>query len=370
MPTDKRVNYWDYIRVDDLLDLQGGVEGDEAGLANDEVMFIVVHQVYELWFKLIKRELMTARDLFNKGPVAEQALSGAVHSLRRVGVILERCVDHFQVMETLATREYLAFRDKLMPASGFQSAQLREIEILLGLKDGDRLSLGVEGDYMQALRSHDGAESTAFRRVEETRASGPSLLEVVEEWLYRTPIDGLGPADEGAEEALDRFIERYLDAVNGEIDSSLEMALSRSHTEEDQATLRQRYARERESQAAFLQPSEADGGRRRSRIRASILFIWTYPELPLLSWPRELLDQLIALEQVFVVFRQRHARMVERVIGRRTGTGGSAGVDYLDETALRYRVFRDVWACRTCQIREAAAPALERPEFYGFVSAD
>ena len=78
------------------------------------------------------------------------------------------------------------------------------------------------------------------------------------------------------------------------------------------------------------------GGRRRSRIRASILFIWTYPELPLLSWPRELLDQLVALEQVFVVFRQRHARMVERVIGRRTGTGGSAGVDYLDRIVLEF----------------------------------
>jgi tryptophan 2,3-dioxygenase len=97
-----------------------------------------------------------------------------------------------------------------------------------------------------------------------------------------------------------------------------------------------------------------------------MLFIETYRELPLLAWPREVLDGLVELEQLFVIFRQRHARMVERVIGRRTGTGGSAGVDYLDATALQYRIFRDLWAIRTLQIRRAAAPALKHPEFYDF----
>ena len=268
--TSKRVNYWDYIRVDELLSLQGGVEHDEESLANDEVMFIIVHQVYELWFKLMLRELEAGRDLFRNGPVQEQALSGAVHALRRVCTILDRCVDHFKIMETLSTRDYLAFRDKLMPASGFQSGQLRQIEILVGLDDADRLSLGVEGDYMQALRAHDGSRSSAYDRVEETRASGPSLRSVIEEWLYRTPIDGYGPEDAGADEALDRFVARYLEAVDAEIDSSLAMALSRSHTEEDQATLRQRYEKESEGQAAFLNPSEDAGGARTRPDRAPL----------------------------------------------------------------------------------------------------
>ena len=90
---------------------------------------------------------------------------------------------------------------------------------------------------------------------------------------------------------------------------------------------------------------------RRSRIRAAVLFIESYRELPLLAWPRKVLDALVEFEQALVIFRQRHARMVERVIGRRTGTGGSAGVDYLDQTALRYRVFQDLWAVRTFQVR-------------------
>jgi tryptophan 2,3-dioxygenase len=370
MGTEKRVNYWDYIRVEELLTLQGGVDHDESDLGNDEVMFIVVHQVYELWFKLILRELVAARDLFEDGPVEEQAMSGAVHCLRRVGTVLDRCVDHFTVMETLSTRDYLSFRDKLMPASGFQSGQLREIELILGLQDDERIPLGVEGDYMQALRSHDGEKSEAYERVEKMRGSGSTIRDVIDEWLFRTPIDGVGPDDEQSEGKLDVFIGSYLDAVNAEIDSSCEIALSRSHTKDDKATLIARYEREKAGQKAFLTPSEEDGGARRRRIRAAILFITTYRELALLAWPRELVDQLVELEQKFVIFRQRHARMVERVIGRRTGTGGSAGVDYLDATALKYRIFKDVWACRTCQIRADAAPELLNSSFYGFSNAE
>ena len=95
------------------------------------------------------------------------------------------------------------------------------------------------------------------------------------------------------------------------------------------------------------------------------MFIESYRELPLLAWPRETIDALVLLEQSFVIFRQRHARMVERVIGRRTGTGGSAGVDYLDQTALRYRIFEDVWAVRTLLVQKAALPELENASAYG-----
>ena len=101
-------------------------------------------------------------------------------------------------------------------------------------------------------------------------------------------------------------------------------------------------------------------------MRAALVFSESYRELPLLAWPRQLLAGVVELEQAFTIFRQRHARMVERVIGRRTGTGGSAGVDYLDETALRYRVFRDLWAARTLQLAADDLPPLADPSFYDF----
>ena len=360
--TARRPNYWEYIRVEELLALQGGLEGNELELSNDEVLFITVHQVYELWFKLILRELSGMRDLL-ADRVQEEQMAGAVRSARRVTILLQRCVDHFEAIETLTTHEYLSFRDKLMPASGFQSAQMRQIEILMGLEDSERIGLGVGGSYIEALRAHDGSASSAEQRVLEQLASGPSLRESFERWLYRAPIDGFGPDDPGSEAALARFLDAYRHAHAGEVEASLEHAKSLARSDEDRKKLDARYEAERQALVHFL---AADGNRERTRIRAALLFLVTYQQLPLLSWPNALLEAVIALEQQFVVFRQRHARMVERVIGRRTGTGGSSGVDYLDQTALSYRVFKDLWAVRTYQIRKEAAPTLERPEFYGY----
>jgi len=359
-------SYWDYIRVEDLLALQGGLQNDERSLVNDEVLFITVHQVFELWFKLILRELRTARNLFMAERVAEQELSGAVRSLKRVSSILRVANQHWEVMETLTTREFLAFRDKLIPASGFQSAQLRQIEILFGLAEQDRIPLGLEGTYMEALRAHDGSSSPALERVKKQLEDRPTLKEAIEEWLYRTPIDGSDPNEPDAAKRLQEFVESFLAAHSREIDSAAERAAAIARNRDDAERIVARYEAEKVSVRSFFAPTAAEGGARRARIRVAMLFIETYRELPLLAWPREVLDGLVELEQFFVIFRQRHARMVERVIGRRTGTGGSAGVDYLDTTALRYRIFRDLWAIRTLQIRRDAAPALKHADFYDF----
>jgi tryptophan 2,3-dioxygenase len=359
-------NYWDYIRVEELLALQGGLEPDDANLANEEVLFITVHQLFELSFKLVLRELRTARELFLAPHVAEQQLSGGVRSLRRAMTILRNTNPNWEVMETLTTREFLAFRDKLIPASGFQSAQLRQIEILFGLGEEERIALGVEGGYLEALRSHDGTPSPAYKHVEEELAQKRSVRDAIEGWLWRTPIDGCGPNEKNAEERLTEFLERFLAAQAREVDSTARRAAGIARTPEDAAVIQKRYEEEKRAVRAFFTPSEAEGGQRRRRTRAAMLFIETYRELPLLAWPREVLDAIVELEQQFVIFRQRHARMVERIIGRRVGTGGSAGVDYLDKTALSYRVFRDLWAIRTLQVRRDAAPSLEHAEFYGF----
>lgn len=362
--------YWDYIRVEELLALQKGLASDESALSNEEVLFITVHQIFELWFKLVLRELRAARDLFMAPRVAEQQLSGAVQSLRRSSTILRRASDHFMVMETLTTREFLAFRDKLLPASGFQSGQLRELEIVMGLPAEERIGYGLELDWLDALRDADGNESSALRRVRAALAEPTTLKRAIDDWLFRTPIDGVTHDARSAEAALSRFLERFLSAHALELDATCEHALLVAKTEADRTKLRERYEREKDEVRAFFAADEGTEGARRRRVRAAMLFIETYRELPLLAWPREVLDGLVELEEQLVIFRQHHARMVERVIGRRIGTGGSSGVDYLDATALRYRVFRDLWAIRTLQIRRAAAPELEKPEFYGFSHGD
>src|SRR4051812_7450396 len=92
-----RMNYWEYIRVEELLSLQGGIDNDESKLSNDETLFITVHQIYELWFKLILRELATARDLFVQRPVPDMQLASVVRSLKRVVTIFDQAVLHFKV---------------------------------------------------------------------------------------------------------------------------------------------------------------------------------------------------------------------------------------------------------------------------------
>jgi tryptophan 2,3-dioxygenase len=104
-----------------------------------------------------------------------------------------------------------------------------------------------------------------------------------------------------------------------------------------------------------------------SRARASLLFIESYRELPLLAWPRKLIDAVVELEESMVKWRHSHARMVERIMGRRIGTGGTSGVDYLDKTS-QYRVFKDLWAVRTILVKSDKRPELIKPDFYGFYS--
>jgi tryptophan 2,3-dioxygenase len=373
----KPTAYWNYIKVEELLSLQSGLESSDEGLSNDEVLFIAVHQIDELWFKLTLRELTVVRDLFAKPLVPEQALASAARGIRRMGLLVKHVSSHFEVMETMTTRDYLAFRDKLNPASGFQSAQLREMEILLGLRDAERIPLGHEHSYLKALRNSDGSPSSAYRRVEARLADKPTLRDAIEDWLFRTPIQGSRPGDPDDAATVRAFVDSYCQAQARAAEQAKALATHSALSPADEARLESRYRTEIASARAFLEAhdvveegldAEALEALRFkvSRVRAAIVFIESYRELPLLAWPRVILDALVAFEQAFVIFRQRHARMVERVIGRRTGTGGSSGVDYLDQTALRYRIFTDMWAARTILVREALLPPLEQASFYGF----
>ena len=368
MPKRPPTTYWDYIRVEDLLDLQRGIDDDPAALSNEEVLFIVVHQVDELWFKLILRELAAVRTLLAAPFVPETRLSDAVRRVRRAELLFRKAADHFEVMETLSTRDYLAFRDKLSPASGFQSAQMREIEILLGLAAEDRIPLGNQRSFLEALENPDGTPSPAYERVRARMEDRPTLKAAVRAWLARTPIGGVPHDHAEAPARLASFVDGYLEAYRRHVDELSAQAKVDARTPEDADRLARRYEDEYQGAARFLRALDVAEDERAftARVRAAVVFLESYRELPLLAWPRELVDGLVALEQACVVFRQRHARMVERIIGRRTGTGGSAGVAYLDETALRYRVFDDLWAARTILLPRRALPDVVEAAFYDF----
>lgn len=359
-------SYWDYLRVPELLSLQGGLTGDEGDVSADELHFIVVHQTYELWLKVLLREVRLARDRLRRDFVPEEEIPGVVHHLNRAAEILKLAEVQWRVMETLPPQDFLAFRDKLVPASGFQSFQVRELEIVTGLPDAERLTYG-ETDPVEHIRSL--AETTpgggvAWERIRRAREE-PTLRDALRAWLKRTPIRGSVPGDDGDAETVDRFLGDYLDAIDRHHERLVPRMASMLGREE--AAMREKFAAAADAARAFLLAEDAPETERAEtkRVRAGILFIESWRDLPLLAWPRMLLDKVVELEQQFVIWRARHARMVERTIGRRIGTGGSAGVDYLDRTTT-YRIFRELWAVRTVLLPKEALPPLGDTGTYGF----
>jgi tryptophan 2,3-dioxygenase len=160
----RRLSYGSYLHIPELLALQSRLTE-----AHDELLFIVVHQVYELWFKVLIHELEAVRLAIER-----EELRAARHFLARVKVIEALLVEQVEVLETMAPQDFLTFRSELAPASGFQSVQFREIEFLSGLKDAG---------YLKALDGELDARARLQRRLDE-----PSLVDVFKALLGRRGV--------------------------------------------------------------------------------------------------------------------------------------------------------------------------------------
>ena len=356
-----RMTYGGYLQLDELLTLQDGPQGYSPAPSNDEQHFIIVHQAFELWFKLILRELKEAHTLLNQEHVPEEKLPQMVHHLDRVTEIFRLLSNQWKVMETLTPQGFLAFRDKLGTSSGFESWQMRELEVILGLDNTQRMGGMDPLLHMKKLAGEGKITASVLANFEAT-SNAPSLREALSSWLARTPINGSLAGSEGDSKIIEDFVEGHVQAMRAHGEEAIAHIVAIGHGEE--APVRSRIEAGTEQAAEFLRPDGII-----SRSRAGLLFIESYRELPLLSWPRKLIDAFVGLEQSMILFRSAHARMVERMIGRRMGTGGSSGVDYLDATT-KYRVFVDLWAVRTMLVKREALPDVEQADFYGFATND
>ena len=166
----RELSYGSYLKVPELLSLQQRLSQEP-----DELLFIVAHQAYELWFMVVLFELEAARDRIDADDIFF-----ARHHLHRVHVIEELLVEQIEVLETMSPQDFLAFRSQLAPASGFQSVQFREIEFLSGLKEPKYVArLEATPEELDRLRKrlHEPSLDDSFRALLERRGS-PSLLEV------------------------------------------------------------------------------------------------------------------------------------------------------------------------------------------------
>jgi tryptophan 2,3-dioxygenase len=331
-------------------------------------MFITIHQIDELWFKLALRELVHVRDLFAQEKVREQSLASAVRGIRRTALLFEH--------GGRSLRADGDDDDARLPRLSRQAEPGERLPVGAAARDRDPARASAIEERMPL--GHD--TTTCGRCVTPTAASrrrrAGSRRRLARHARRCTRRSASGctarrsrarrPEQPDDEAAGARFLERYLAPRRASCDAATALAMAAAPPgEADRQRLEPATPGEANARAFLLAddacPSCAAAGR---GVRAALLFIESYRELPLLAWPREVLDAIVELEQAFVIFRQRHARMVERVVGRRTGTGGSAGVDYLDQTALRYRIFRDLWATRTLLVRKSALPPVETPDAY------
>lgn len=345
---DPDMYYGSYLKLDKLLAAQE-LESARAGEpVHDEMLFIVVHQAYELWFKQILWELDEVRRIFGQGVVDEADMGTAVSLLRRIAEIQQLLIQQVSVLETMTPLDFLDFRDYLFPASGFQSAQFRLVENKLGLRPGDRMKLGGAA-YTSRLSADDIAAVEGSERE-------PSVFDLVEGWLERTPF--LDHGDFSFWDAFQTAVKNRLEADRAVVESN-----PRLSTEEKTAQLKEFEITMEQYEALFDPARHAEqqaAGKRRLSHRAfqAALFITLYRDQPALQEPFRLLELLMDIDEGFTTWRYRHAQMVLRMIGRRIGTGGSAGAKYLEKSAERSRIFGDLYNLSTFLIPRADRPPL------------
>lgn len=344
------VVYWEYLQLEKLLDCQSP-PGRELG-HHDEHLFIVAHQAFELWFKQVLFEIRHARDVLGRPGrpeaerhVPETEIPEICATLGRVVEILRLLTEQWRVVETMPPGNFLAFRDQLIPASGFQSLQFRLVEIVSGLPVEDRVS--IDG------RPFTSRFSPELQATLDAAGREMTLRQALLDWLARTPLDVPFPG----------FAAAFMRAYDAYADDQKALQLGNPFLPpERRDAIEARFEGEKAACRTFL----STGDERRDRAHAAFLFLASYREEPLLRWPSALVEQVITFEEQLRIFRFRHARMVERMIGLRTGTGGSTGVDYLDETARRHRIFGDLLTAQSFLLPRARLPAVPRPELLGF----
>ena len=257
-----RLTYGSYLALEQLLSAQR-FESDPP--AHDELLFITVHQVYELWFKQLLHEAAAARDaMLGRGTAAgtgPNRLWWAQHLLQRMHAIERVLVSQVDVLETMTPQDFLEFRQALAPASGFQSVQYRELEFLSGAKDPS---------FVRRFKGLTEAETERLRR----RLDEPTLWDA---FLHVLRERGL-PA-----------------GTDDEVTASV---------------------------------------RRAAHDRAAYSDIWA------------LAEALLQHDELAAAWRARHVVMVERMIGTKTGTGGSSGAAYL-RSRLPLQYYPLLWELRS-----------------------
>lgn len=342
------IGYNEYLKVPELLTLQEKRSDEFKAPAHDEMLFIIIHQTYELWFKQVLTELDSVLAIFSNASVSEEQMGVAVGRLQRIVEIWKLLVAQVTVLETMTPLDFLDFREFLYPASGFQSVQNRMIENKLGLKRETRLT------YNSMPYSSFVSEAER-QRMEATEGPG-SLFDLLDAWLARTPFLQTDAFD---------FWKTYQTAVRQLFNDDREVI--RTHPilspEEKERNLKQIDASEETFKALFDEKQFEDlrqSGAFRLSYKAmhAVLLIQLYRDQPVLHLPFLLITALQDIDELMTTWRYRHSLMAHRMLGKKIGTGGSSGADYLKAATDKHRIFSDFFNLATFFIPRSKLPEL------------
>ena len=343
------IHYSSYLKLDQLLTAQSPrSEMIEGKAAHEELLFIIVHQVYELWFKQINHELGSVMQLFRNKAVDERKIGVAVERLERVIDIQKLLIQQIRVMETMTPLDFLEFRNYLFPASGFQSYQFRKLETMLGLPEQKRITYN-NAHYASVF------DEDQQKELIELETNG-SMIDLIEEWLERTPFLELPDFN---------FLEKYKQAVQKMIAREMDAIRSSDYLQEGEKGMRLKMLGDTDTYFRSVLDEEyhneqVEQGNLRFSHKATIaaLLINLYRDEPILHMPYRLLSTLLEIDDQLTTWRYRHAQMVLRMLGKKIGTGGSSGHDYLLKTAMKHNIFYDLHNISTLLIPRSDLPEL------------
>ena len=343
----KDIDYKTYLKLPTLLAAQQPISGTaQKPFAHDEMLFIIVHQTYELWFKQVLFEINRVQDIFSHKAVADKDLRVISAALERVTEILKHLVKQVDLLETMTPLDFLDFRHVFRSASGFQSLQFRELEIRLGLRSADRVSY--DGKSYESYLSPE--DQQVIRQMEKNG----SLFEQIDQWLSRTPFVTVGKFD---------FWKAYRKAVADMVTGDKQTVLANTSLSK---TAREKEANKLDNvQKQFdmlFSTDQKDKMPWRLSFKAlqAGLFIMLYRDEPVLQAPFRILNALMDIDETMPLWRYRHALMVQRMLGMKMGSGGSSGHDYLVQTAAKNRIFIDLFALSTFMIPRSTLPKLPK----------
>ncbi|HAY35718.1 MAG: tryptophan 2,3-dioxygenase family protein [Rhodothermales bacterium] len=344
----KGLYYGDYLQLETILGAQDLKSGNKGDPAHDEMLFIIIHQTYELWFKQVLWEIDGVVRLLNREAVEEGDLGKVVSHLERIIEIQRVLIQQINILETMTPLDFLDFRDELIPASGFQSAQWRIVENKMGMRPHDR--------HAFTKTKYTSRYSDTDRHKVEATEESPSLFDLVESWLERTPFIQVGMFD---------FWESYKEAVDRMLSSDADHIQTNPTLTKDEKTAQMKNLDGTRTHFSALFSAEKYADllaskevRLSHRALQAALLIQLYRDEPILHLPFRLLQALVDIDENFTNWRYRHALMAKRMIGTKIGTGGSSGGEYLRKAAEHNRVFGDLNNLTTFFIPRSELPKL------------